>query len=214
MKNIRFSLLFPLFILGIAVAANAQSAVSTFAGNWQLDKEKTYTAKDFPQKLKNYKMSVSGVEDAFNVKSQIDGTVEIETAGTGDITPVTQSASRVNNSQMQTPTTSTVGTGKINYGGTMAAFFTVNNATYNLNGEEVKIETKQGLVRVKAKADKSGKSLQFTTIRRMKTQNGEMEITTRETWKLAEDGKSLRLQRTVETPSARDEIVMILSKVG
>jgi hypothetical protein len=48
----------------------------------------------------------------------------------------------------------------------------------------------------------------------MKTPNGEMEITTREVWKLAEDGKSLKLQRTVETPNARDEIIMILAKVA
>lgn len=213
MKNIRVSLVFAIFLLTAAVGIKAQSPVTAFTGNWMLDKEKTNINKDFPQKLKNYKMAVSGEESSLNVKSQIDGTVEIESAGTGRITPVTESASRISNSQMQTVTTPTVGSGKINYGGTMALFFTVNNATYNLNGEEIKVETPQGPVRVRAKADKSGKSLQFTTIRRMKMQTGEMEITVRETWKLLEDGKSLKLQRSVETPSARDEIIMILSKV-
>ena len=211
MKNIRSSLMLGLFLLSLAVVAKAQSDVSAFAGNWMLDREKTNTSKDFPQKLKNYKMAVSGDAGGFRVRSQIDGTVEIQSAGTGSVTPVTQSASRINTAQAQGATNSN---SKINYGGTMALFFTVNDATYNLNGEEVKMETPQGPVRVKAKPDKTGKALQFTTIRRMKMPTGEMEITIRETWKLAEDGKSIKLLRSVETPSARDEIIMILTKVG
>jgi hypothetical protein len=213
MKNIRLSLLSALFLLIAAAGAAAQSPVAGFAGNWMLDRQKTNTSKDFPQKLKNYKMAVGGDETNLNVKSQVDGTVEIQAAGTGSTTAVTQSASRISTGQMQTATTPTVGTGKINYGGTMALFFTVNNATYNMNGEEVKVETPQGPVRVRAKVDKSGKSLQFTTIRRMKMPTGEMEITIRETWKLGEDGKTIKLLRSVETPTARDEILMVLSKV-
>ncbi|HEX8637207.1 MAG TPA: hypothetical protein VF692_04015, partial [Pyrinomonadaceae bacterium] len=81
------------------------------------------------------------------------------------------------------------------------------------------VEMKQGdkvngIARMKAKLDKSGKSLQITTIRRMKTPTGEMEVTTREVWKLSDDGQSLRFQRTVETPTARDEIIMTMSKVA
>ena len=48
----------------------------------------------------------------------------------------------------------------------------------------------------------------------MKTPNGEIEIITREVWKISEDGRSLKLQRTVETPTARDELVMVLDKVS
>jgi hypothetical protein len=48
----------------------------------------------------------------------------------------------------------------------------------------------------------------------MYTLKGDMEITTREVWKLSKDGKSLRLERTVETPAARDQIVMVLAKAS
>jgi hypothetical protein len=213
MKKFFISLVFAFVFLSAVSGVRAQLQISAFTGNWMLDKEKTSTSKDFPEKLKNYKMAVGGNESALKVKSQVEGKVEIESAGHGRVTPVTESASVMGRSQA-TGESSFGNTGKINYGGTMALFFTTNDATYNLNGEEVKVETPQGLVRIKAKPDKSGKGLQFTTIRRMKTPNGEMEITTREVWKLSEDGKSLRLQRSVETPTARDEIVMILAKVA
>ncbi|MEP6925111.1 MAG: hypothetical protein ABI954_11650 [Pyrinomonadaceae bacterium] len=215
MKKLCFTLVFAFVFLSAIVGIRAQSQVSAFTGNWILDKEKTSTSKDFPEKLKNYKMMVGGNENALKVKSQIEGKVEIESAGHGKITAVTESASMARGGAAAVSGIESAGnTGKINYGGTMAIFFTTNDATYNLNGEEVKVETPQGLVRVKAKPDKSGKGLQFTTIRRMKTPNGEIEIYIREAWKLSEDGKSLKLQRTIETPTARDEIVMTLAKVA
>jgi hypothetical protein len=215
MKNLYFTLVLAVVFLSAIIGIKAQSQASAFAGNWMLDRQKTSTSKDFPEKLKNYKMVVGGSENNLNVKSQMEGKVEIESAGHGKITPVTESASMTRRDATAVSGIESSGnTGKVNYGGTMALFFTTNNATYNLNGEEVKVETPQGLVRVKAKPDKSGKALQFTTIRRMKTPNGEIEVYIREAWKLSEDGKSLRLQRTVETPTARDEIIMVLSKVG
>jgi hypothetical protein len=213
MKSLGFNVFLILIFLLAATGIKAQSEPSPFAGNWMLDREKTYTTPaDFPERLKNFKMAVTGDAAIINVKSQVEGNVEVRAAGNGSITPVTESASRMGTSTAS-GVQSSANTGKVSYGGTMALFFTVNNATYNLNGEEVKIETNQGLVRVKAKSDKSGKSLQFTTFRRMKTPKGEMEVTIREVWKLSEDGKSLKLQRTVETPTTRDEINMILSRV-
>ena len=213
MKSLSFSVFLTLVFLSAITGTKAQSQPSPFAGNWMLDREKTSTnSKDFPERLKNYKMAVSGDGATINVKSQVEGNVEVRAAGRGSVTPVTESASRIGQ-PVVTGSDNSLSTGKINYGGTMALYFTVNDATYNLNGEEVKIETNQGLVRVKAKPDKSGKSLQFTIIRRMRTPSGEMEVTTREVWKLSEDGNSLKLERTVETPSARDYITMVMAKV-
>lgn len=212
MKKIRFSLVFALVLLATATGIKAQSQSSPFAGNWMMDKEKTNTTRDFPQKLKNFKMAVTGTEANLNVRSQIEGNVDIQTAGQGTRTAVTESASRVSGGQA-TGGSSSSANAKLNYGGTMALFFTPGEANYNLNGEEEKIETPQGLVRIKAKPDKSGKSLQFVIIRRMKTPTGEIEVITRESWKISEDGKTLKLFRTVETPTARDEITMYLNKV-
>lgn len=212
MKKIRFSFVLAFVLLLAVIGVKAQTQPSVFAGNWMLDKEKTNTTKDFPEKLRNFKLAVSGTESNLNVKSQIEGKVEVQAAGTGTRTGITESASRISTGQQVGG--SSVSSAKVNYGGTMALFFTVNDANYKLDGEEAKIETAQGLVRIKAKPDKSGKSLQFTIIRRMKTPSGEMEVITRESWKLSEDGKTLRLHRTVETPTARDDLTMFLSKVA
>ena len=227
MNTTRLSLLLCLIALSTIVEIKAQTppaSAAQFKGTWVLDKQNTNTTKDFPRKLRNYKITVAENEMMLNVKSEVDGQVEIEisrdrAADNSDIISNTSSRSSV-------PSTTggvsgnTLGTAKaeqINYGGTMALFFTPNDVTYNLNGEEAKLDIKQGdkvsgTARIKAKLDKRGNQIQFTTIRRMNTMKGDIEITVREVWKLSKDGKSLRLERTVETPSARDEIVMVLAR--
>lgn len=170
----------------IETKAQSQPA-SAFVGNWVLDKGKASAAKGFPQKLKDYTMIVAENDNLLNVKSRVGGDVMIETT-------IARDAS-VNQ--------------RIYHNGTAAVFFTPNDATYDLSGKETKVELKQagdfiGTARVKAKMDKKG--LQINTIRRMKTGKGEIDVTTRETWKLSDDGKSLRLQRIVELPESRDEI--------
>lgn len=218
MKKLRFSVVFATVFLLATIGIRAQSQPSPFAGNWMLDKEKSDLNNDFLEKLKTYKMAVNGDTTTLNVKSQVEGDVEVKTAGNGSraTAPIDNGSLTRRDTVAGPPTGSSVNQGpeRINYGGTLALFFTVKDATYNLNGEEVKVDTNQGLVRVRAKPDKSGKGLQLTTIRRMKMPKGEMEVTVRETWKLSDDGKSLKLQRTVETPSARDQIIMFLAKVG
>ena len=226
MKIACFSLLFALISLSAPIGTEAQSPPSAapFIGTWVLDKEKTSTSKDFPRKLNNYKITVAQSENLLNVKSEVDGQVEVEAsrdraASNSDIVSNTSSRSSV-----PPPPGGVSGSSlgsaeaqKPNYGGTMALLFTTNAATYNLNGDEIKVEIKQGgkvtgVARIRAKLDKSGNQIQFTNIRRMNTAKGDIEITTREVWKLSKDGKSLRFERTVETPSARDQIVMMLAK--
>ncbi|HMG76167.1 MAG TPA: hypothetical protein VK582_21880 [Pyrinomonadaceae bacterium] len=226
MKTACFTLLFAFITLSppIEIAAQSTASAVAFTGTWILDKEKTNPGKDFPRQLKSYKITVAENEKLLNVKSEVDGRMEIEisrdrAAGNSDI--VSNPSSR---STAPPPAGGVVGTSlgtadaqTANYGGTMALFFTPNEASYKLGGEEVRIEIKKGdkvsgVARVRAKLDKSGNQIQFTTIRVMQTLKGNIEITMREVWKLSKDGKSLRFDRTVETPSARDEITMILVK--
>jgi len=227
MKPTCLSLLFVLISLSALNEIHAQSppSVVPFTGTWILDRARTNTSKDFPLKLKNYRITVDENERILRVKSEVDGRVEIEisrdqAASNSDI--VSNTGGRSSASPPTGVSSSSLGTAatqKINYGGTMALFFTPNEATYNLSGEEVKLDIKQGdkvtgVARIKAKLDKSGSQIQFTNIRRMNTMKGDIEITTREVWKLSKDGKSLRFERTVETPAARDEIVMVLTKTA
>jgi len=230
-KMVGGSLLFCLIAFAATVELKAQTpepSAAAFAGTWVLDRENTNTSKDFPRKMKNYKIIVAENGPTLNVKSQVDGTVEIEISrdrGSGNSGPEVISN---NASRSSTPppggsiSGNTLGTARpeeINYGGTMALFFTPVEANYNLTGEEVKIDLKQGdkvngSARIKAKLAKAGNQIQFTTIRRQNTMKGDIEITVRETWKLSKDGKQMRFERTVETPTARDQIVMVLAKAA
>jgi hypothetical protein len=218
MKKYWFSLsLVFVFLLG-ALAASAQSKAAVFTGDWVLDREKT-NIKNLPQKFKDYKMSVSEIDNNLSVKSVLDPTpFEIEDSNnrnTNNSRVATNTAGRGSGGGAPVSATTSGGTTTQapNFNGTMALFFTPQQISYNLAGEEIKIEIKNGIARIKAKPDKSGKAMQFTTIRQMQTPNGQMEIITRESWKLSEDGKSLKLERSIQTPSARDEITLMLKKV-
>ena len=230
MKMVSGSLLLCLIALAASAEIKAQDAApsaAAFTGTWVLDRENTNTSKDFPRKMKNYKITVAENGPTLNVKSQVDGTVEIEISRDRGNNSGPEVISN-NASRSSTPppggsiSGNTVGSSKpdeINYGGTMALFFTPVEANYNLTGEEVKIDLKQGdrvngSARIKAKLAKAGNQIQFTTIRRQNTMKGDIEITVRETWKLSKDGKQLRFERTVETPTARDQIVMVLAKAA
>lgn len=226
MRRSFFWLVLALIAVSPTGEIRAQSKVSGFTGSWILNKEQKRD-KNVPRKLKDYKMLVGEVlagesGNLLKVRSQVEGPVEIEVERTQApnlpsivSNPRTSSASPTG---VSATTAGAVTVEKKTYGGTLALFFTPNEVSYNLDGKEVRVDITQGgkvngVARIKAKLDKSGKSLQFTTIRRTKTPDGEVEITTREWWKLSDDGNSLKLERTVDMPNARDEITLNLTKV-
>ncbi|HEX8423528.1 MAG TPA: hypothetical protein VF634_08955 [Pyrinomonadaceae bacterium] len=218
MKKLRFSLIFATLFLTLAVGVQAQTSASAFTGPWVLDRQKT-SAKDFPQKLQNYKMLVAESENMLKVQSQVEGRVEVETSRdrARDVGP------NVTPNSVGAPLGQAAGggggpaTSKTSYSGTLALTFTPGQFVYDLSGKEIKVEIMRGekvngYARIKAKLDKSGKSLQLSTIRREKMAYGEMETNIWESWKLSEDGKSLKFTRTVETPTVRDELTMFLTR--
>jgi hypothetical protein len=219
MKKLCFSVIFALLFLTPSVGVKAQSKASAFLGAWVLDKEKT-SAKDFPKKLQNYRMVVAESENLLNVKNQVEGRVEVEisrdrAADVGpNITPNTVGAPPGQRAGGLTP-----GAPKSNYSGTLALSFTPGQFVYDLSGKEVKVEIKRGekvngYARITAKLDKNGKTLKLTTLRREKMPYGELETNVWETWKLSEDGQSLKFTRTVETPTVRDELTLMLSRAS
>ena len=220
MKKLCHSVMFAVVFLAFAAGVEAQTSASAFAGAWVLDKEKT-SPKDLPKKLQTFQMLVAESENLLNVKSQYNRVeVEVSRDRSNSVGPNvslgTVAGSTVGQSSGGSGTTS-AGQPKASYGGTLALAMTPNAVTYNLDGKEEKVEIKKddkviGVARIKAKLDKNGKTLQLTTIRRQKTPYGEMETSTWESWKLSGDGKSLKFQRTVETPTQRDELTMMLMR--
>lgn len=216
-----------LAVISLYGSAGAQSKASAFTGFWVWDKAKTNTSKDFPERLKDYKMLVSEDKDNLMVKSQVDGPVEVRVKGdvsngSGGITSGSRSTATNQNGTMATSTAASNGPDssgltKTNYGGTMALYFTPPETTYDLTGKEIKIEPNpgdkvNGTTRIKAKSGKDGKSMEFTIFRIMRTPRGEVEIVTREYWTIADDGQSMKFRKSVESPTYRDEITLVLAK--
>lgn len=217
MKKLCYSVIFAALFLMPLGGVKAQTTASAFTGAWVLDKQKT-SAKDFPEKLQNYKMVIAESENMLNVRSQVEGRVEVERSRDRardvgpNITPNSVGAPPGQSAGALTPAAP-----KSNFSGTLALTYTPGQFVYDLSGKEVKVEIKRGekvngYARIKAKLDKSGKSLQLTTIRRERMPYGELETNIWESWKLLDDGKSLKFTRTVETPTVRDELTMILSR--
>lgn len=84
--------------------------------------------------------------------------------------------------------------------------------TYSLDGKETKTEI-PGIpsATLKAKWEKDGK-LQLSSIRSFETPMGVMSTSTKETWSLSEDGKTLTVKRETETPRGTMNTEMVFVK--
>jgi hypothetical protein len=69
-----------------------------------------------------------------------------------------------------------------------------------------------GTATLKTKWKKDGKVLELSAVRRLAVQGNNVTVTTKERWELAEDGKVLRVQRTVGTPMGMDEAKFTFTK--
>ncbi len=91
----------------------------------------------------------------------------------------------------------------------------IPQVSYNLDGKETETELGDrtpGLARLKAKWKKDGKVLELSVVRRLDFQGNQMTITTKEQWELSEDGKVLKLRRTVSLPMGSDEVKLVFNK--
>jgi hypothetical protein len=87
--------------------------------------------------------------------------------------------------------------------------------SYNLDGKETETELGDrtpGLARLKAKWKKDGKVLELSVVRKLDFQGTQMTISTKEQWELSEDGKVLKLKRTVNLPMGSDEVKLVFNK--
>lgn len=208
----------------LTTATAAQSKAEAFTGYWLLDREKSSTDKDFPFQLKDYRMLVTESGDTLDVKNQVAGDVEVRKATRGDTGPSVQAnsgSSRSTGGGYGVTASSGVSSGSgtstnAAYGGTMALYMTPGEISYDLTGKEVKVEPKPGEklggTRMKAKLSKDGKTIELTTWRKMTMGGQAVEVVSRETWRVAEDGKSMRFTRSIETPAFRDEINMFMTR--
>lgn len=193
-------------LLGMSVSA---AAPTSFAGTWVLDKAKS---KDLPSQMadniESYTMTVTQDEKQLTVDTKInrkDGGPGggPGAGGSGGPGPGGPGAG---------------GPGGGGGGGRGRGGFGMGmpNVTYKLDGSETNVESpggRPGTVKLKAEWKDGGKMLELTNVRKFNgPDGGEMTFTTKEHWMLSEDGKSLTIHRSSDSPRGPQNYTLVFNK--
>ncbi len=159
-------------ILLCAVASIAQNKVN-FSGDWELSLERSKF--DFSSRIESMTMKVTQNDKELRVETQTK--YKPATEARGDM-----------------------GRG-IRRGDFL--MFSDMPLVYSLDGKErvINQETPMGTlpVSLKAKLEENG-TLKLTRVRVLSTPMGEISISSKEIWKLGEDGKTLTIKQEIESP--------------
>jgi hypothetical protein len=86
--------------------------------------------------------------------------------------------------------------------------------TYSLNGKETTVQqdSPMGQVPVTLKAKIDGGKLNLSSSRTFNGPNGEVSISTKETWSLSDDGKTLTVEREQTSPRGTNSSTLVFAK--
>ncbi len=187
----RTVILMAIFTLFLAAAISAQDKPTNFTGNWELDAAKSKL--DERMRVESMTMEIS----------QTDKELKIQT--------MTKRAPRPDGDVSNNGGGMNRGGG----GGMGRGMGGDGTITYNLDGNETKLEMNvngmSGSSMLKANLEKDGK-LKLTNARSFNTQMGEMMMTVKETWELADEGKTLKISREMETPRGTNSSELVFTK--
>lgn len=176
------------FVCLLAVSAFAQDKKADFSGSWTLDVSRSKL--DERARIESMTMTVA----------QTDKDIKVETA-----------------TKRLPPPADAMQSGGGGQGGGMrrgGGFGGDGTFLYTLDGKESSIETDgpMGKVPVKLKAEIDGGKLKLSSTRTFNTQMGEVSMTTKETWTLSDDGKTLTVKRDTETPRGTNSSEMVFTR--
>ncbi len=178
----------------LAISALAQDKKADFSGNWTLDVSKSKL--DERMRVESMTMTVA----------QTDKDIKVETV-TKRMPPPDGAVQGGGGQGGGNGRGGGMGRGGMG-GGDMTT-------TYTLDGKEssMEVEGPQGKmpVKLKAEVEKDGK-LKLSSTRTFSTQMGEMSMTTKETWTLSDEGKTLTVKRSTETPRGANTSEMVFTK--
>ena len=170
----------------LAISALAQDKKVDYSGNWTLDLSKSKL--DERMRVESMTMNVTQTEKDLKVETTIKRMPPPEGVGGGQ--------------------GNGIGSGRGGGGfGRGGGFGDDGTTTYSLDGKE----TKAGEITRKAKVENDGK-LKLNSSRSFDTPNGAISITTRDTWSLSADGKTLTVKRDTETPRGTNSFEMVFTK--
>jgi len=180
-------LLFMAFAVCVLAAASfAQSA--NYSGTWKLDLEKSTLSG--PMRIESMTLTVA----------QTDKDIKVDTA--------TKRAAPPADAPAGGPPGGGGGRGRGGFGGD-------GSATYSLDGKEIKAEIDGAMGKMpviyKGSSETDG-SLKLSNSRIFNGPQGEVTITTKETWRLSADGKTLTVDRESTTPRGNQTSKLVFNK--
>ncbi|MBK7707545.1 MAG: hypothetical protein IPN69_07135 [Acidobacteria bacterium] len=178
--------LFLTAILCVAAFSAAAQKTTDFSGTWTLDVSKSKL--DERARIESMTMTVT----------QTDKDIKIESA-TKRLPPPADASGGGRGG---------MGQGRGGFGGGDGVF------TYTLDGKESQIsqEGPMGAIPVTLKGKFEESKLKLSQSRTFSTQMGEITMTTKDTWTLSDDGKTLTVNRESESPRGTNSSEMVFTK--
>lgn len=173
-------------ILG-AAAVHAQDKAADFSGNWELDVSKSKLSERMPVEAMNLNVT------------QTDKEISVETKTVRPARP--EGDMRGGNGGIGRG-----GAGRGGMGGGLPGGD--GTFTYTLDGKET---SAAGDVKLKAKFEKDGK-MKLTQTRSFETPMGAVSVKTVETWQLSDEGRTLKINRDMETPRGTQSSELVFVK--
>jgi hypothetical protein len=183
-----------LFAIAMMAAASFAQGKANYSGTWTLDKEKSTLGG--PMRIESMTLTVA----------QTDKDIKVETVTKRQAPPEGAGA----------PTAGAPGGGPGRGPGGRGGFGAADGTTvYSLDGKETKTEVDgpMGKMPVTHKGSaKTDGSLELSSSRTFSGQMGEVTMTTKETWKLTDDGKTLTVDRVNSTPRGDQTAKLVFTK--
>jgi hypothetical protein len=183
-RNIVFAAALALFMMAVGVSAQDKG---NFSGHWELDTS----------------------------KSKLDERARIQ-AMTLDVTQTTTDVKvQSKTTRAPRPEGAPGGNGQGGGMGRGGGFGGGDSAmTYSLNGKETTIQqdSPMGQVPVTLKAKMDGGKLNLSSSRTFNGPNGEVSVSTKETWSLSDDGKTLTVEREQASPRGTNSSTLVFAK--
>jgi hypothetical protein len=183
-RNIVFAAALVLFLMAVGVSAQDKG---NFSGHWELDTSKS----KLDERARIQAMTLDVAQTATDVKVQSKTT------------------------RAPRPEGAPGGNGQGGGMGRGGGFGGGDSAmTYSLNGKETTVQqdSPMGQVPVTLKAKIDGGKLNLSSSRTFNGPNGEVSISTKETWSLSDDGKTLTVEREQTSPRGTNSSTLVFAK--
>lgn len=209
-------------LLAISAVAVAQTNTD-FSGTWVLDMKRT---SDIPSELKSYKLTVKQEENRIIFESKVDGhfgpPASHDQSKSSQSVPLSSAPAAIssNNSVGGIALGSVDSSGSVSSSRTVIArgralATVIRRMNCTLDGKEMVREVSgisPGKIRRRALWKNSEKMLELNVQRDFESQGSQITSSVRELWELAEDGKVLKIKRTVNLLAGWDETTLIFNR--